>query len=379
MKKFKVWLLALVLFCAQKTHAQCIKDIQSLINMPAPCFFVGSIDFENPDCFDVFASPAWTYTWKIRSADDGKMVAKYDGIAFQHTFKKFGGYQFCLEVDKDGDPTNTQDIIDCVTYTTCEVCTADSIKLEYINCPFGEGCEINLSAKIHAQNDIGLKPVAKFVVTYLPTPQEILGDVGSYDIEFGDIDIEYHPFSDTIYISQNLTVPFKRGCFKPRIEIQLEDGFGAHGLDGIACTELSLRSEEKFRCIACANQDGKCKASVVATQISNEEDSCDPFYFCNQLRENEADLPSSSVEKSGFLASPNPAQDWVRFELPTSASDSRQLLLINNLGQKIIAKDIPAGDSAAELSVGHLQAGLYFAALTEFGNIVKSTQVVVRR
>ncbi len=378
MKKLNFYSLLIALFFSQSVDAQCIKGIQNLINMPAPCFFVGNIDFDNTECFDVFAFPSWTYTWKIKKANTGELVAIYDGIAFQHTFAKFGGYEFCLEVDKDDDPTNAPDIVDCVTYTTCEVCTSDSIKIEYITCPFGEGCEISLSAKIHAANDIGLEPSAKIFVTYLPTPQELLGGVESYDIEFKDIDIEYNPATDTIYVFQILTVPFKRGCFKPRIEFKLIDGFGAHGLDGISCTEIELRSEEKFRCIACANQDGKCLASEVASQISNEVDSCDPFYFCNQLREAEID-PINDGGEISLVASPNPANDRLHLEFPPSDSDFRQLLFFNNIGQQMMMLDIPSGDRAADLLVGSLNPGLYFATLMEDGGLVQSTQVVIRR
>jgi hypothetical protein len=378
MKKLNFYSLFIALFFTQCVNAQCIKDIQSLINMPAPCFFVGNIDFDNTECFDVFVFPSWTYTWKIKNAHTGELVATYNGIAFQHTFTKFGGYVFCLEVDKDDDPTNAPDIVDCVTYTTCEVCTSDSIKIEYITCPFGEGCEISLSAKIHAANDIGLKPSAKFFVTYLPTPQELLGGIESYEIEFDDIDIEFNPYTDSISVFQNVTVPFKRGCFKPRIEFKLLDGYGAHASDGMSCTEIELRSEEKFRCIACANQDGRCIASEVASQISNEEDSCDPFYFCNQLREAEIDDIEAGA-KINLVANPNPANDRLHFEFPPSGSDFRQLLFFNNIGQQMMLLDIPSGDRAADLMVGSLNPGLYFANLMEDGRLVQSTQVVIRR
>ena len=378
MKKLNFYSLFIALICSLSVHAQCIKDIHSLINMPAPCFFVGIIDFDNTDCFDALAFPSWTYTWKIKKANTGELVATYDGVAFQHTFTKFGGYEFCLEVDKDGDPSNAPDIVDCVTYATCEVCTSDSIKIEYITCPYGEGCDISLSAKIHAANDIGLMPSAKVFVTYLPTPQEILGGVESYDTEFKDIDIEYNPYTDSIHIFQTLNVPFKRGCFKPRIEFKLIDGFGAHGLDGTSCTKIELRSEEKFRCIACANQDGECIASEVASQISNEEDSCDPFYFCNQLREAEFD-PIGIERKTSLSASPNPANDRLHFEFPSSDSGFRKLVLYNNIGQQMMMLDIPSEETVSDFMVGSLQPGLYFGTLMEDGVLVQSTQVVIRR
>lgn len=378
MRKMHYFALPFMLLLAKKLDAQCIKDIQSLINMPAPCFFVGSIDFENTECFDIISFQDWKYSWIIKSANDGALVAQYDGIAFQHTFKKFGGYEFCLEIDKDGDPTNAPDVVNCVTYTTCEVCTLDTIKMEYLKCPFGEGCEISLSAKIPAANDIGLKPNAKFIATYLPTPQEILGGAESYDIEFGDIDIEFDPFTDTINVSQNIKVPFKRGCFKPRIEFQLEDGKGAHGGDGIACTSINLHADKKFRCIACANENGECIASVVASQISNDEDSCNPFYFCNLLREEESEEQQGLSSKTFFI-SPNPAYDRIHFQLPISDAENRQLVFSNNIGQSVMQVKINPEDKEADTSIASLFPGQYFVTLVENGLRTQTMKIIIQR
>lgn len=378
MKKSIFYSTIFAAFFCQNLYAQCIKDIQNLINMPAPCFFVGNIDYDNLECFDVFSYPTWQYTWKIRSADNGKMVASYEGIAFQHTFKKFGGYQFCLEIEKDGNQSNGPELVDCVTYTTCEICTGDSIKITYNSCPYGEGCDITLTADIEAQNDFGLRPVAKFIVTYLPTPQELLGGIESYEIEFDDIDIEYNPFNDSIHVSQSLTVPFRRGCFKPRIEFQMVDGYGAHGPDGIACSTAELRSEEKFRCIACANQDGACIASEVASQISNEEDSCDPFYFCNQFRETE-DNWTTERQSTKLEASPNPAYENLHLSFPASNAANRKLAIFNNIGQEVIQRDLSSDDLALDIRVGNLQHGIYFAILMENGQLVSTSQIIIGR
>lgn len=378
MKKIHYFALPLFFLLSKNLGAQCIKDIQNLINMPAPCFFVGSIDFENTECFDVISFQNWKYTWLIKSAKDGQLVAQYDGVAFQHTFKKFGGYQFCLEIDKDGDPTNAPDVVDCVTYTTCEVCTQDTINMEYLNCPYGEGCEISLSAKIPAANDFGLVPVAKFIVTYLPTPQELLGGIESYELEFGDIDIEYDPFKDTINVSQNIKVPFRRGCYKPRIEFQLEDGAGAHSGDGIACTGVALHSEKKFRCIACANENGECIASIVAAQISNEEDSCNPFYYCHLLRENPEEEQKNS--SAGILTiSPNPANDRVHFQLPPSKSENRQLVFSNYMGQQVMQLKINPDDSDINVEVDNLLTGQYFVTLVENGLRTQTCKLLIQK
>ncbi|MCF8244598.1 MAG: T9SS type A sorting domain-containing protein [Saprospiraceae bacterium] len=379
MKKINFYMAGILFLLCQNLDAQCIKNVQNLINMPAPCFFVGYVDFDNSECFDVANGSNWVYTWKIRSADDGQIIASYDGLAFQHTFKKFGGYQFCLEVDKDGNPTNTPDIVDCVTYTTCEICTGDSIKIVYNSCPYGEGCDITFTTYIEAQNDIGLKSIAKAIITYLPTPQELLGGVDSYDIEFGDIPVEYNPFNDTIQISQSFKIPFKRGCFKPRIVFQLEDGFGAHGQDDMACSELELRSEDKFRCIACANENGDCIASEVAARISNEEDSCDPFYFCNQLRSSESDKVSEQ-QHTTLLVSPNPANDRLHLEFPNTQDDFRRLIILNQFGQKLIQREFSNDETSTDIMVSDLVPGLYFAKMMiENGETLKSAQILIQR
>ncbi|MBI1225669.1 MAG: T9SS type A sorting domain-containing protein [Bacteroidetes bacterium] len=380
MKKIIFLTVSTLFVFAFNAHTQCIKDIQNLISQPEPCFFIGYVDFDNIECFDVFEGPNWKYTWKIRSASDGELIASYDGLAFQHSFKKFGGYQFCLEIDKDGDPSNGADIVNCVEYTTCEICSGDSIKMAYNSCPYGEGCEITLSTAILAQNDYGLEPVAKFIVTYLPTPQELLGGYESYDINFGEFPVEYNPFNDSILVSQNIKIPFQRGCFKPRLVFKMKDGYGAHGMDATACTEIELRSEEKFRCIACANEDGECIASEAATKISNEEDSCDPFFFCNQLRETKS-TDTSSRSFTEMLVSPNPAFDRLHLELPSALGNgARTILIYNQIGQPVIRHTVPNGEKTSiDLSLDNLLPGLYFVNLMENGKLLSSKQIFVQR
>ncbi|MCC6726164.1 MAG: hypothetical protein IT258_16775, partial [Saprospiraceae bacterium] len=303
MKNSVLFALAFFTISFQEANAQCIKDIQNLVQMPAPCFFIGMIDYENPDCFDASLSSNYKYKWWIRSADNGEFIALYEGFTFQHTFKKFGGYQFCLEIDKDDDPYNTPDVVDCVTYTTCQICTEDRIDIEYVSCPYGSGCDINAVSKIHAENVVGLKPTAKIVFTYLPTAQELLGGVESYDLEFDYIAVDFNTITDSIQVFQNLPVPYKRGCFIPKIIFSLLDGYGAHGIDGVACKEIVLQSDQKFRCIACGNDDGSCRASEIATAISNEDGTCDLFTTCHLLRENE-DETEDVHASTGFGISP---------------------------------------------------------------------------
>ncbi len=377
MKKVNLFLLGVLILFSQKMESQCIKDIQNLISQPEPCFFIGFVDYDNLECFDAYDGTHWVYTWRIRSASDGAQIATYNGLAFQHTFKKFGGYQFCLEIDKDGNPYNGPESFDCVTYTTCDDCINGKINIAYDSCPFGEGCDITLSAKIPAQNDYGLKPYAKYIVTYLPTPQEMLGGTESYEIEYIDIPVGYSPLHDSIKVSQKIKIPFKRGCFTSRLILQMRDGYGAHGIDGIACSEIVLRSDEKFRCIACANKDGDCIASEVASQISNEEDSCNPFYFCNQFRESESNL-SESLEKSEIFLSPNPASDIVHIALPASNSDYRKVIVFNQIGQSLVQKSLDDSEIETDIDVSLLPSGIYFLKLMENGKLSSSTQLLIQ-
>lgn len=378
MKKICLFFLALALPFLQRIEAQCIKDIQNLIEMPTPCFFIGMIDWDNPECFDASGGSNFTYTWKIKSADDGALIATYNGMMFQHSFEKFGGYEFCLEIDKDQDPYNIAEVIDCVTYTTCQICNEEKIDIEYVSCPFGTGCDIKLTTNIKAENAIGLKPIAKFTVTYLPTPQELAGGIESYDLEYDDIDVEYNAQTDTILVSQNITIPYQRGCYIPKVKFKLLDGYGAHGLDGQACTEITLDSEEKFRCIACANEDGECIASELAAEISNTEGTCNMFTLCNQLREDESNENVESHARS-FGISPNPATDRLHVDLPNHESDARQLLVINMLGQQVMRMDIPAGESHFDFYIDTLLSGLYLVTVLEEGEIAYSTQLVISR
>ena len=325
MKKSILCSLALLTIFVLQLHAQCIKDIQNLVQMPESCFFIGMIDYENPECFDESLSANYKYKWWISSANSNEFIAVYEGFSFQHTFKKFGGYKFCLEIDKDDDPYNAPDVMECVTYTTCQICTEDKIGIAYLNCTYGAGCDINAITKIHADNAVGLKPTAKMIFTYLPTPQELAGGVSSYELEFDEIAVDYNGSTDSIQIFQNFPVPFKRGCFLPKVIFKLQDGFGAHGMDGIPCTEIVLESDQKFRCIACSNEDGDCRASVVATAISNEDGTCDLFTTWHLLREDE-DGTAELDEHNGFSISPNPAENYLHIEMPSYDCEHRNEL-----------------------------------------------------
>ncbi len=378
MKNFILCSFALLSFFSNHAEAQCIKDIQNLVQMPAPCFFIGMIDYDNPECFEESLSANYKYKWWITSASNGKFIALYEGMAFQHTFEKFGGYKFCLEIDKDDDPYNTPDVVECVTYTTCQICTEDKIGIEYVSCPYGSGCNINTIANIHAENAIGLKPTAKIIYTYLPTPQELAGGISSYELEYDEIAVDFNGNTDSIHINQNLPVPFKRGCFIPKIIFKLLDGYGAHGMDGVACTELVLQSDQKFRCIACSNDDGDCRASEVATAISNEDGTCELFTTCHLLRENENESEEAHGTQ-GFAFSPNPASDNLHIELPNYDCDNRQVMLINNIGQPVVQMKMPSDEQHTDLDISRFANGLYLVTILEYGMVAHSAQVVIAK
>ncbi|MBI5913902.1 MAG: T9SS type A sorting domain-containing protein [Bacteroidetes bacterium] len=378
MKKLNLFSWMLACLCTQHIHAQCIKDIQNLITNPTPCFFVGNIDFENPDCFDVFAFPQWKYTWKIRAADDGELMATYSGPAFQHTFKKFGGYDFCLEIDKDGDPTNAPDYVDCKTYTTCQICTEAEIEFEYISCPYNAGCNVQLTAEVDAENAVGLVPSATFIVTYYPNTIELLGGYGEYDLVFPRIDVEYHPETGIIYVAEDVTVPFKRGCFKPRLVFTLEEGAGAHGWDGLPCPRVDLFGNNVFRCIACANEEGKCEASLLATHISNENGTCEIFN-CALLRSSEEGDDEEFARSKGYSVSPNPARDELHVDLPEATGTNRQISLYNYFGQLVQSAACPEDSRHLDLNLSALNSGIFMLVVHANGRVVHSTQVVVSK
>lgn len=195
MKNFYFTLLLCLSFTMGRLqlNAQCIEDIRYLIDHPSPCFFIGTVKSADPNCFDPFANPLWRYKWIISGADDGEVVATYDGLAFGHTFTKFGGYDFCLEIDKDGLPETPPDIRECITYTTCEFCGDVDINFQYLDCPVTMGCNVEVAAEIEAVNAYGIKPMATYVITYYPTGPELAGGSESYDIVFNQIPVTYHP------------------------------------------------------------------------------------------------------------------------------------------------------------------------------------------
>ncbi len=370
-KRFLLAAFVMAAWALPKGNTQCIGDISYLISSPKPCFYMGSVDASKLECFDPFTFFMWKYTWKIRGADDGKLIAIYDGMIFQHTFKKFGGYEFTLEIDKDGKPQTPPDIQETITYTTCEPCGKADIEVDYLNCPEGAGCSVKLTASMEAVNAVGLLPDAKFIVTYYPTSNELNGGSGAYDLEFPDIDVNYNPQTGLITVSEDLVVPYERGCFKPRLEFGLEYGAGSKEQgSNFSCQQVDLFGKYTFRCIACTFGDGDCKASLKA----NEVGGCEPF-SCIGLRGEEEDASGETVAKSRFLAGPNPASNTLHIEQPASSRE-RVILMYDAFGKQV---KYLVGMGHQNIDLTDVSNGMYHLLITEEGKPVFSEKIVVAK
>lgn len=360
-------LLVCLMLCAAQlpASAQCIQDVRYFVGSPFPCFFIGMIATEKPECFD--PNTQWTYRWVIRSASDGELIAAYDGFAFSHSFEKFGGYDFCLEIDKDGDPLTAPEVRECVTYTTCEFCKDTEIEVNYLQCPLEHGCDLLLSAQIPAINAHGLKPFANYVITYLPTPQEVAGGILPYDIVFDKVPVTYHPGKNIITVEDNITIPFTRGCYKPKVVFDLEWGAGAHyDYGGASCISVSMEGKRTFRCMGCSGPDGNCQSSEIATEISNETQSCEAL-SCYYGKEDELDGRSAGEavgqDYTGVKIFPNPVSDVLFVDITDPLLEGSQLRLTNAIGRVIIQKRVHS-TGVLHLDVSSFADGLYLLSIT---------------
>ncbi len=376
-KKSLLWLLPLFLaFLSSK--AQCIKDITYLINSPTPCFFVGTVEFDNPLCYDPFSMVPWKYTWKIRGADDGKLEASYDGMAFQHTFKKFGGYEFCLEIDKDGNELNGPEIVDCVTYTTCQFCGPTDISVDYLSCPTGKGCNIELNSSFAAENTVGLHQRARFVISYIPTVYEE-GDhiFGEDKITVASIP-NYYPEKGRVEVSAKLKIPYARGCYKVRLELDLEQDAGAHyHWGGPPCQQLEIWSDETFRCIGCINENEDCQASLNANKKTSESGTCDIF-TCVELRESPDEGAGLFAAQNSFRLSPNPAGDVVHVDFPEDEKGF-SVYLFNAMGQLMHTTSSLVSIDHFDLDTSTVPNGIYFLILKKEGRNIYSEKVMISK
>lgn len=374
--KLTFWLLLPLLLPFLNANAQCIRDIYNLIESPAPCFFVGTVDVESIECYDPFSPMPWKYTWKIRGADDGKLIATYHGMAFQHTFKKFGGYEFCLEIEKDGNQLNGPEIQECATYTTCQFCGTTDIGVEYIACPAGDGCDIELKASFDAENTVGLKPSATFIVSYSPTYYESNGGLWEQDVVLLKATPTFFPEKGKIVVSEKMKIPYQRGCYKTRLVLDLEFDAGAHShWGGPACQQLELWDNEIFRCIACVNENEDCQASILASQVSNESGTCEIF-SCVGLRENPDE--TFTAETGNFRLSPNPAKDVLHLDFPENEGGFN-IYLFNMMGQTVQTSATAINSSHLDLDTSDLPNGMFFLMLEKDGKNVFSQKIMIAK
>ena len=370
----KIILLLVTLFSLIELRAQCIADISYLADIDDKCFFIGSVDMEKENCFDMFANPEWQYTWTIMGADDGDFIAQYDGVTFIHSFERFGGYDFILEIDKDGNPGTPPDIVEKQTWTTCEVCSYASVEFTYNDCPVTEGCNIELKANIDAENAVGVKSLATLVMTYLPTPQEIWGGVQPYDLTFPDVFVTFHPQDKEIQISEDVTLPHARGCFQPTIILELEYGAGAHSeWGGPSCTRVEVASETIIRCLACTDDGNNCQASIVASNITNQTGTCDLF-LCPVERS--ADFEDQPIPNS-IQISPNPTRDILRLEVTQPLSNNASIFLTDSFGRVQAAGVFPHHTMEKQLNISRFSSGIYVLTVVEKGKTIHSERVAI--
>ena len=376
MKKTNLLTLILaVAFFVPNLGAQCIQDIYNLIEHPEPCFFVGTVNPEDISCYDPTSPTPWKYTWRISGADDGSLIAVYHGMAFQHTFQKFGGYDFCLEIEKDGNLQNGPEITECATYTTCQFCEGADIEVEYLSCPTGYGCNIELKSSFAAENAVGLKPDATYIITYSPTYYEINGGAWEQDIFLVKTAVNYHPEKGEVRTSSKLQVPYERGCYKVRMVLDLELDAGAHAQwGGPGCHQLEVWDTETFRCIACANEEGLCTASILATEESNENGTCEIF-DCTGLRSSEE---GTAYEQGEFKVSPNPAKDILHLDFPAGQKEECNIHFYNMLGQPV--KSVtgnPGENHHLDLNVADLPQGMFYLAVQQKGQVIFSQKIMI--
>ncbi len=379
MKKTKLILSLLsLLFIFQHTTAQCIKDVYNLIHFATPCLFVGIIDAEQIACYDPNSPHPWRYTWKIRGADDGKLIATYNGMVFTHAFQKFGGYEFCLEIDKDNNKFNGPEIQECVTYTTCEFCGDSDIGIEYLSCPAGKGCNIELKASFAAENIVGVKPDATFIITRIPTLPEMLAGMQEQDEIYIQAAPNFFPEKGMVEVSQTTQVPYQRGCYYVRLVLDLELNAGAHESWGNpSCERIVLQDDETFRCMGCINENGDCEASIKATAISNEEGTCDLF-GCMDLRDGSGGEEEAPGYSGGFQLGPNPASEVLHLTFPAEEGDVN-VYLFDVMGRVVQA--IPTNMNARHLDINTsmLSKGIYFLNLEKGGRSLFSQKVMIAK
>lgn len=360
MKYFNFLMVLPFFIILNEGKTQCIDDVRYLIDSPEPCFFIGMVDMTKTECFDPL-NPNWKYKWTIRNAASGEKIAEYDGYAFSHSIETFGGYEFCLSVDKDGNALTPPEIVECTTYTTCQPCTKGTIDYEYVNCGSPSGCKLKLFGKLPAINAHGVKPFGSLVVTYLPTVEQTLAGMQPYDLVFNHIPVTFHQADDLITIQEDVTVPYARGCYQQKFVLSLDYGEGAHSdYGGPGCDKITIYGDKVFRCLACSfGDEGDCSSNEAASDIANETGLCESTGCIYGLNERSTTSDGYGTTELSIRAFPNPVSDQMTVELAGDENTSYTIQLINTVGQTVIT-DFAKGRTTENYYLNDLPDGVYF-------------------
>jgi len=74
-------------------------------------------------------------------------------------------------------------------------------------------------------------------------------------------------------------------------------------------------------------------------------------------------LENSQLSDLIFEVSPNPASEFVNFELETVASGEYQLLVVDAFGRKVLMENFDLKKGVFKMAVSHLSEGMYYASL----------------
>lgn len=74
-------------------------------------------------------------------------------------------------------------------------------------------------------------------------------------------------------------------------------------------------------------------------------------------------LENSQLSELTFEVSPNPASEFVHFELQGVASGAYQLLVVDSFGRNVLMENFDLKKGVFKMSVSHLSEGMYYASL----------------
>ena len=96
------------------------------------------------------------------------------------------------------------------------------------------------------------------------------------------------------------------------------------------------------------------------------------FYFryeTNSVEENLSNMLSNAY--------PNPASNFVNFDVEMQNVQSASIAIYNMMGQEVVRQDI--NDSHVSINVSDLTDGIYFYSLIVNNETVKTNKLVVRK